>query len=357
MKRLPTISIMIPTFNRKGVLLEALLSLNKIDYPKDLFEVVVVNDGSTDGTEKAIKSIRKKINYNFRYFNGGRRGISHAKNIAIKKAEGEIIVSTDDDCLFEKTWLKKLIKPLNNPNIGAAGGPDRAIKNENVLAKSIDFAFSSFIGSGGIHGRFLKVKLGNTYPPGCNMAFKREVVKKIGYFDEALAPGEDTDYNHRIEKAGLKLVHVPKAFVWHRPRNSIKRFIPYIFKRGKARVEIIRRHPEYRELIYYFPVIMVFTATLLILLSLLSAVFLKIFIGLVSVYLVLITTAGFSAYQTYKNPVYFLLVPLLIMLQHALHGLGFIKGCLDILIAKRFLGSQNTIGKPNLFQKIRKAKF
>lgn len=335
MNKLPTVSIIIPTYNRKEVLVEALVSLNKVDYPKKLFEVIVVNDGSTDGTKDAIENIKKKINYNFKYFNGGRRGISHAKNIAIKKSKGEIIVSTDDDCLFEKRWLNMLLKPFSDPKVGAVGGPDRAIKNENVLAKSIDFTFSSFIGSGGIHGRFLKAKLGKCYPPGCNMAFRREVVKKIGYFDETLAPGEDTDYNHRIEKAGFKIEHVPSAFVWHRPRNSIKRFIPYIFKRGKARVEIIRRYPEYSELIYYLPAVVVVSGLLLISLSFLSVIFLKILIGFVLIYILLILTAGISAYQTYNNPVYFFLVPPLIFLQHIFHGLGFIKGSLDLIYSLR----------------------
>lgn len=330
MSKLPTVSVIIPTYNRKNVLIEALLSLNQVEYPKKLFEVIVVNDGSSDGTKDAIENVRKKINYNFKYFNGGRGGISHAKNVAIKKSMGEIIISTDDDCLFEKTWLKKLIKPFVNPKVGAVGGPDRAIKNENILAKSIDFTFSSFIGSGGIHGRFLKAKLGKCYPPGCNMAFRREIVKKIGYFDETLAPGEDTDYNHRIEKTGFTIEHVPSAFVWHRPRNSIKRFVPYIFKRGKARVEIIRRYPEYSELIYYLPAIVVFTGLLLIILSFISIIFLKILIGFIFIYTLLILTAGISAYQTYKKSAYLLLVPLLIFLQHFFHGLGFIKGMLEL---------------------------
>lgn len=334
MNKSPSVSVMIPTFNRKNVLVEALLSLNKVDYPRNQFEVIVVNDGSWDETKEAVKSIRKKLNYHFQFFNEKRKGISHAKNMAIKKSRGEIIISTDDDCLFEKTWLKKLIKPFSDPRIGAVGGPDRAIKNENVLAKSIDFAFSSFIGSGGIHGRFLKVKLGHVYPPGCNMAFRREVVQKIGYFDESLAPGEDTDYNHRIEKAGFKLSHIPSAFVWHRPRNNIKRFIPYIFKRGKARVEIIRRYPEYRELIYYLPAVMVITALSFILLSILSPIFLKILLIFVAAYAGLLFTAGVSAYQTYKNPIYLAIVPPLIMLQHTLHGLGFLKGFGNLLISR-----------------------
>lgn len=333
MSRLPSVSVIIPTLNRKDVLTEALLSLKKVDYPKKLFEVVVINDGSTDGTKEAVEGIINRLNYKFKFYNERRKGISHAKNIAIKKSRGEIIVSTDDDCLFEKTWLKKLLVPFNDPRVGAVGGPDKAIKNENTLAKSIDFAFSSFIGSGGIHGRFLKVKLGHVYPPGCNMAFRREVVKKIGFFDENLAPGEDTDYNHRIETAGYKLAHVPSAFVWHRPRNSIKRFVPYIYKRGKARVEIIRRYPQYKELIYYLPATVVITGSLLVLLSFFSTIFLKILIGFVLIYSFLLLTAGVSAVKTYKNPLYFLIVPPLIFLQHFFHGLGFISGSLGLLLA------------------------
>jgi len=221
MSKLPTVSIIIPTYNRKSVLIEALLSLNKVDYPNKLFEVIVINDGSSDGTEDAIKSIRKKINYNFKYFDGGRRGISHAKNIAIKKSVGEIIVSTDDDCLFEKTWLKKIIKPFVKSYIGAVGGPDKAIKNENILAKSIDFTFSSFIGSGGIHGRFLKAKLGKCYPPGCNMAFRREIVKKIGKLKQqeklrVVDHGREKDLinlHHKYSKQGkIDAAFIDKVF-------------------------------------------------------------------------------------------------------------------------------------------------
>ncbi len=325
----PSATIIIPTLNRKYVLEEALLSLNKVDYPRDLLKVVVVNDGSSDGTKELLKRIKNRLNYEFRSYNEKRKGISHAKNTAIKKSKGEVIISTDDDCLFEKTWLKKLIKPLENDSVGSVGGPDRAIKDEHVLAKSVDFAFSSFIGSGGIHGRFLKVKLGKFYPPGCNMAFKRKLVKQIGFFDETLAPGEDTDYNHRIEKAGYKLIYVPTAFVWHRPRNSIRRFIPYIFKRGKARVEIIRRYPEYKEYIYYLPAIIVVVGFLLLLLSFVSPIFLITFAILILFYTTLLVSAGLSAYRTYHNLAYFFIVPLLIFLQHTFHGVGFIKGVWD----------------------------
>lgn len=324
MKKLPSVSIIIPTLNRKRVLKEAFLSLNGIDYPRNLLEVVVVSDGSTDGTEKMVAKLKKKLNYKFKFIKEKRKGISHAKNVAIKNSSGEIIVSTDDDCLFEKDWLKKLIKPLSNLRIGAVGGPDRPIKKETTLAKSIDYAFNSFIGSGGIHGRFLKVRLGKFYPVGCNSAFSKRILDKVGLFDENLAPGEDTDLNHRIEKAGFKLAYVPQAFVWHRPRNSIQTFVPYCFKRGAARVEIIRRHHEFAEMIYFLPALMVVVSLTLLLLSFWKIIFLKIFLGLLAFYFLLIFTAGIPAFFEYRHIFYLFLVPFLIFIQHTFHGFGFI---------------------------------
>jgi len=334
MKKLPSVSIIIPTLNRKEVLKEALFSLNKVDYPRDRLEVVVVSDGSTDGTNKLIPQVKVKLNYKFIFVKKKRGGISQAKNTAIRKSKGQIIVSTDDDCLFRKKWLKNLIKPFSDSLVGAAGSSDKAVRSEGVLAKSIDYAFSSFIGSGGIHGLFLKVKLGKFYPIGCNMAFSRKVVKKIGFFDKDLAPGEETDFNHRIEGAGFKLVYVPNAFVWHRPRSSVKTFIPYILKRGGARVEIIRRHHQYAELVYFLPAIMVVVSFLLLVASFFSPLFLKIFLFLFSFYFLIALTAGFSAFWHYRHPAYLFLVPFLIILQHSLHGIGFLKAAAKQLVKK-----------------------
>lgn len=335
MKKIPSVSIIIPTLNRRIVLREALLSLNSVDYPRTRFEVIVVSDGSTDGTEKMVASIKKDLNYKFKLIKEKRKGISHAKNVGIKKSKGEIIITTDDDCLFEPKWLKKLIEPLSNPEIGVVGGPDRPTEKQTILAKSIDYAFSSFIGSGGVHGRFLKIKLGKLYPIGCNSAFSKKALKLAGLFDENLAPGEDTDLNHRIEKAGFKLAYAPKAFVWHRPRSRLMTFIPYVLKRGAARVEIICRHHQYAELVYFLPALMVAVALVLLALSFFKLIFLKIFIGLLAFYFLLTLTAGISAFLTYRHPLYLFLVPLLIFIQHSCHGVGFLIRVAKLIIKKK----------------------
>jgi len=326
MKKWPSISIIIPTLNRKNLLKRALLSLNSVDYPRNLLEVVVVSDGSTDGTEKMVEMIKKELNYKFKFIKEKRKGISHAKNVAIKNSSGEIIVSTDDDCMFEKNWLKKLVEPFKEGGVGSTGGPDRPYKKAKLFSVCANYAFTCFVGSGGVHGRPVPIKLGRFCPMGCNMAMRRKVLKKIGLFNEKIAPGEETDLVYRMEKAGYKIVSVPKAFVWHRAIDNIKGFIRMIFRRGKARVVMVKRHGLVSDFIYFLPALMVGSLILLLVASLFYPLFWQILTILMEVYLLLLLSAGFSAFFHYRRLLCLLLVPILIFIQHLTHGIGFLTG-------------------------------
>lgn len=322
--RAVSVSVIIPTCNRVELLVEALQSLVKLEYPRKKLEIIVIDDGSTDETRKEVKKLIKGFPFKLKYFYQEKKGISEAKNLGIRNSKGEIIVTTDDDCLFEKDWLKKLVKYFGSSDIGSVGGPDRAYNLDSDLAKAISFAFSSFIGSGGIHGRFVKLRFGKFYPMGCNTAILRQAIDKIGLFEPRLQPGEDTDLNHRIERAGYKLVYAPDAFVWHRSRSSFRGLVRRFYKRGFARVEILRRHREYGELIYFLPALVVISGFLLFLLSLASPLFLVILVVLSVIYFLFLLTAGFSALFCYRKLYFFFAVSFLIILQHFMHGIGFI---------------------------------
>lgn len=331
MRKLFSVSIIIPTLNRKERLKEALLSLNSLDYPRDRLEAVVVSDGSTDRTEKMIQALKKELNYNFIFLKEKRVGISHAKNVAIKNSSGEIIVSTDDDCLFEKDWLKKLVAPFNDAKVGSSGGPDRAYQKENLFSLGANYAFTCFVGSGGVHGRPVPIQLGRFCPMGCNMAMRRSALNKVGLFDEKIAPGEETDLVYRLEKAGYKITSVKEAFVWHRAIDNLGGFMRMIFKRGRARVVMVQRHGIVSEFIYFVPALMVLAIFLLFSLSFLSPVFLKILLFLLIVYFLVLLFAGFSALSYYRNFYFLLLVPILIALQHFIHGIGFWTSLVTLL--------------------------
>ncbi|MFZ5800907.1 MAG: glycosyltransferase [Candidatus Omnitrophota bacterium] len=330
-----SVSIIIPTHNRQRLLKEALLSLNGVLYPRDKLEVVVVDDGSTDNTEEAVNSLSDKVNYKLRFLREPKLGISHAKNAGVRNSSGEIIVSTDDDCMFEKDWLDKLLSAFTSEKVGVVGGPDKPFSEGSIFSQCADYVFTCFVGSGGVHGRFLPLRLGKFIPMGCNMAFRREVLNKVGLFNEAIAPGEETDLVHRIEKSGFLIGHSSDAFVWHRAIDNLKGFAKMIFKRGFARVEVIRNHGKYSELIYLLPALTVLSAALLSVWAIFSKAAFFILITLAAVYLLLVLSSSVVAFILYKNVKVLFLVPGLLILQHTLHGLGFWAGLLSFRSGKK----------------------
>jgi len=139
-KTLPKISILIPTRNRIDSLRETLLSLTDLDYPRNKYEVIVIDDNSSDGTEEILVNIQDILPYSIRCKRlKDKRGPSAARNLGMQMAEGKILVFTDDDCQFENRWLKEISAPFNNKNVGAVGGPDFAPERANFFSKCIGY--------------------------------------------------------------------------------------------------------------------------------------------------------------------------------------------------------------------------
>ena len=112
MREAPMVSVVIPTYNRKDMLKECLESLFNQTYPKERYEIIVVNDGSTDGTEEVLNEYAKKAPCAFKWFTQQNKGPCVARNLGVKNARGEIICFIDDDCVAEKKWIENLILSL-----------------------------------------------------------------------------------------------------------------------------------------------------------------------------------------------------------------------------------------------------
>ncbi len=142
----PTISFVIPVKNEERAIADTIIKCFETDYPKDKVEVVVVNDGSTDNTWQEIKNVKRaypqltavcwKVNH----------GKRCAMTEAIKRTNGEIIVQLDSDSFMERDALKKLIRPFQDPKIGAVvAHTDPLNKDENLLTKmQVAYYFMSF---------------------------------------------------------------------------------------------------------------------------------------------------------------------------------------------------------------------
>ncbi len=326
------VSIIIPTCDRKDSLREALLSLSFLDYPENKYEVIVVDDGSTDGTGDMIIKIRDSLSYSLSYGRlNDKTGISAARNLGMEMAKGHIFVFTDDDCLFEKRWLTRLLDPFVSNRVGAVGGLDKAPQDATLFSKCIGHLFTSFIGTGGLRGGDM-LRVGRYYPKGCNMAVLREAIDKVGGFDEQLGPGEEIELGYRIGRAGYKIIFAPGAFVWHKRKVNLKAFLKKIYTIGYTRVILARKHKGLRQIGHMIPFIGILTVFSLFILSFVFPYAFKALISILSLYLLILLFSGVQALFRIRDVRVLFLIPLIIILHHSTHGIGFLMAVIKYLL-------------------------
>src|SRR6266480_6290411 len=112
----PSVSVIVPVRNGESTIADCLDAILATDYPADRREILVVDNGSSDGTSALIQS--RPV----RYLREHRRGVSNARNRGIAESNGEILAFVDADCLVEPQWLAELVRPFDDPEIGSVAG-------------------------------------------------------------------------------------------------------------------------------------------------------------------------------------------------------------------------------------------
>jgi len=159
----PEYSIIIPAFNRADELQELLSSISQLDFPKDNFEVIVSDDGSTDNTWRLVQSIIAKDLYNLRFITQENNGPGAARNHAMEKANSSFFIFVDSDVTMPADWLKKIDTQIKADSADAFGGPDSYKDDFPPLLKAVNYSMTSFITTGGLRGKKGK-KLAKFYP-------------------------------------------------------------------------------------------------------------------------------------------------------------------------------------------------
>jgi len=208
------ISVVIPTRNRREHLEECLKSLFEANPLPN--EVIVLDAGSTDGTEEAVKQ------YSITFVRVNEPNRQRQRNIGLSKTTGEIVVFLDDDVVIDKPALRHImnaysidvggvggrILPYGMPRnywVAACGNIVGKVRNDGVVIGNFDIP--------------LKKSKEVDCLQGCFMSFRREALQKVGGFDENYASffrGDDTDVSFVVKKRGYKLIYEPKAIVWHK---------------------------------------------------------------------------------------------------------------------------------------------
>jgi glycosyltransferase involved in cell wall biosynthesis len=263
------ITVIIPTYNRENILKECLTALFRQTYPSSGFEIIVIDDGSTDGTESVVKKIIANSPVKLRYLKQENRGPAAARNAGIKNAQGGIVLFIGDDIIATETLIEEHMKwhesyAENNAAIlgFVTWSPDIKIT-----------PFMIWLENGGPQFCYHNLKHGCNVPWSnfwtCNISLKKEFLLEYGIFDEDFpyAAYEDIELGYRLYKKGLRLLFNKSAMAYHYHYTSLddacKRMLKvsrskYIFSRKTTQeVKFVSKSPigrflsKVKFIIYY----------------------------------------------------------------------------------------------------------
>lgn len=227
----PSFSVIVCTRNGRDRIGTCLRSLQDLHGPE--YEMVVVDDGSTDGTSGFVRQQFPEV----RLVEMAAAGLSAARNAGAEAAKGTVLAFTDDDCEADVDWLDGLARCFSE-GWEAAGGPNLPPPPANATEAVVASA----------PGAASHVMLDDReaeHVPGCNLAVTRDAFFEIGGFDpDFRTAGDDVDFCWRLRDAGKRIGFAPTAFVWHHRRPSIRGYLRQQIGYGRAEALLMRKHPS-----------------------------------------------------------------------------------------------------------------
>jgi glucosyl-dolichyl phosphate glucuronosyltransferase len=249
-------TVLICTFNRAGRLAEALDTLADTKSESLRWNVIVVDNNSSDTTSEVVRSRVHRYPVELRYLFESRQGKSHALNAGLAETDATIVVFTDDDVRLSEGWLAAACRPMmDDPTIDYAGGPVRPIW-ERPCPRWLDRTRSDLWGTLAIldyvHESFVFEER-RLVPLGANMAVRRTLVDRIGGFDpdlgrrgSCLLGQEQAEFFCRSRAAGARGLYVPAMLLHHHvPATRLTRsyFRRWWYWKGVSRSRLEQRHP------------------------------------------------------------------------------------------------------------------
>lgn len=231
------ISVIVPTYNRKHQLEQSLEALTSMDYPEEKYEIIVVNDISGDGTKRLLQEKQEEIP-NLKPVNReGESGIGSARNAGLEKAQGEYIFFTDDDCLVPEDWFQLHFEQHEKHDVDVVNGVQYPVNMNWIEAYKLASHWQEYQGKKTIKD----LNSGSTLKTN-NLSLKKEILDDVGYFNEELARGEDTELGKRILKNGYTILKDPELQVEHLRVDSLTDLLKTQYKLGKSLQLLNRLH-------------------------------------------------------------------------------------------------------------------
>lgn len=229
----PFVSVIIPVYNGEKTIGECIESLLKLDYPKERYEIIVVDNNSKDRTAQVVKSYRihyveeKEI-----------QGAYAARNRGIKQAKGQIFAFIDSDCVASRDWLTKGTEGFENAHVGCVGGAIKGYKPVTYVEK--------YLCKKNIISQEEKPKdLPFPYAKTANAFYRKDVFNKIGLFEEKWTSAGDADLSWRMQlKTDYKITFSHNSIVFHRHRSTLKQMFGQCVKWGIGYTFLFKKYKD-----------------------------------------------------------------------------------------------------------------
>ena len=318
----PLVSVILPIRNESAYIERGLFAILAQNYPVACMEILIADGMSTDDTRKIIKdfaALHPQIE--IRIFDNPGRIVPVGMNIALSHANGEVIVRVDGHCIIAPDYIRKCVEHIQKDGVDGVGGPMESI-GETQMAKAIAIGMSSSFGVGNSAFRTMSGRsmLADTVP---FPAYTREIIERVGFYDEELVRNQDDEYNYRIRKLGGKILLADDVRSTYFSRTSLKGLWRQYYQYGFWKVRVLQKHTRQMSIRQFVP-----PAFVLALVS--SAMFifppiLRPFSSIVLLYLVANLSA--SLWTASKRSWASLpLLPFIFAILHLSYGLGFLIG-------------------------------
>lgn len=222
----PFFSVIIPTCNRHEQLKTCLKAVSDLDYPKYLFEVIIVDDGSKESPESVVKGFEDQLD--IMLVRQENAGPAAARNAGAAHAGGKILVFTDDDCPPGTDWLIKLEKRFSETSDHLIGGRTFNALRDNVYAAASQIIFDlvyHYYNPDPEHARFIGA---------ANLSVSAEHFRSMGGFNPNFTTAEDREFCDRWLNRGYRIIHAPEAAVYHSHALTFRKFCKQHFDYGRG---------------------------------------------------------------------------------------------------------------------------
>lgn len=313
-------TVIVPAYNASDTIQGCIEALLRQSVDRESYEIIAVNDGSTDCTADIIKRFPVK------HIHQQNRGPAAARNHGAKEALGDIILFTDADCVPSDNWIEEMVKPFREQDVVAVKGAYKT-SQKSLTAR---FAQMEFEERFELLKRAASIDMVDTY----SAAFRKDIFLKAGGFDESFptANNEDTDLSYRLSVIGHRMVFNPEAIVFHLNHpHSIRSYARLKFWRGYWRMVVYKRYPRkimkdsYTPQTLKFQILFVY----LFLLCLITGVLLPkvmLYPAAASLAAFCFSLLPFMSLAARNDPVICIFSPFFISLRAASLGLGIIWG-------------------------------